>query len=72
MNATFETVLNQAQTLTTVEREKLIESLKKITKNHKMDKKREKIREFRGKFSHILPSTEEFLAEKQKELELEK
>ncbi|MDQ3633132.1 MAG: hypothetical protein M3405_01300 [Acidobacteriota bacterium] len=71
MTPTFEVVLNQAQNLTPVEREKLIESLKQMAKENQSDKKREKIRAFRGKFKDILPSTKEFLAEKQKEMELE-
>ncbi len=71
MTPTFEIVLNQAQSLTAVEREKLIESLKQTVQESQSKKRREKIREFRGKFKHILPSTKEFLADKQKELELE-
>ncbi len=69
MTPTFEVVLNQAQNLTTVEREKLIDSLKQMTKENQPNKKREKIRAFRGKYKDILPSTKEFLAEKQKEFE---
>lgn len=72
MTPTFETVLNQAQSLTKIEREKLIESLKRTTKQKQSDKKREKIREFRGKYKHILPSTDEFLADKQLEREFAK
>ncbi len=71
MTPTFEVILNQAQNLTPVEREKLIESLKQMTKETQSNKKREKIRAFRGKFKDILPSTKEFLSEKQKEAELE-
>lgn len=71
MTPTFEVVLNQAQNLTAVEREKLIESLKQMDKVKQSNNKREKIRAFRGKYKDILPSTKEFLAEKQREVELE-
>ncbi len=64
MTQTFEIVLNQAQNLTPVEREKLIELLKQMDRKKHSDKKREKIRAFRGKFSNILPSTKEFFTEK--------
>lgn len=71
MTPTFETVLIQAKNLPLTEREKLIESLKQISEKNVSENRREKIRAFRGKFRHILPSVEEFLAEKLKEAALE-
>ncbi len=71
MTPTFETILTQAKSLPPNEREKLIESLKQINKENKTYKKRDKIRAFRGKYSHILPSTEEFLAAKREDAKLE-
>ncbi len=72
MTPTFETVLTQAKSLPPTEREKLIESLKSVSEKNVSENRREKIRAFRGKFRRILPSVEEFLAEKSKEAELEK
>ena len=73
MTPTFETVFEQAKSLPSNERAKLIKALSKTDFGQKSeDKKRvEKIRAFRGKFRRILPSVEEFLAEKSKEIELE-
>jgi len=72
MTPTFETVLTQAKSLPPTEREKLIESLKSVSEKNVSENRREKIHAFRGKFRRILPSVEEFLAEKSKEAELEK
>lgn len=71
MTPTFETILNQAKGLPASEREKLIESLKQISEKNESGKRLGKIRAFRGKYSRILPSTEEFLAAKRKEVEIE-
>ena len=74
MTPTFENVWSQAKTLTSEERVKLAEMLIKTNDSKKSlaEKRREKIRVFRGKYKHILPTTEEFLAEKERELEIEK
>lgn len=71
MTPTFETVLTQAKSLPPIEREKLIESLRQVLEKDVSENRREKIRAFRGKFRRILPSVEEFLAEKSKEAKLE-
>lgn len=65
MTPTFENILNQAQNLTSEERVKLAEMLMKTNNSKKslVEKRREKIRAFRGKYKHILPTTKEFLAD---------
>jgi len=73
MSATLELVLEQAKTLSASERAKLVEALTRpdTQKNGTAQSRLEKIRAFRGKYRGILPSTEEFMAEKRKEVELE-
>lgn len=73
MTPTFETIFEQAKNLSVAERAKLIKALSKTDSGQKSEnqKRVEKIRAFRGKFRRILPSVEEFLAEKSKEIELE-
>ncbi len=73
MSATLELVLEQVKTLTESERAKLVEVLThpKIQKKGSSQSRLEKIRAFRGKYRGILPSTDEFMAEKRLEVELE-
>ena len=73
MSPTFELVLNQVRSLTAVERSKLVEVLTKPqTSSGGFDLDRlKKIKSFRGKYRKILPSSEEFLAEKRAEVLLE-
>lgn len=73
MTPTFEKVLEQAKELALAERVKLITALsigKPIPKNG-TGTRAEKIQEFRGKYRGILPSSDEFIAAKRKELKLE-
>lgn len=74
MTPTFENLLSQAKNLTSEEKARLIKMLEQANGSEKnvVEKRREKIRAFRGKYRHILPTTEEFLAEKAKESEIEK
>ena len=73
MSATLELVLEQVKTLTEEERVELMEVLThpKVQKDGSSQSRLEKIRAFRGKYRDILPSTEEFMAEKRLEVELE-
>jgi len=73
MGATLELVLEQVKTLTEEERAELVEVLThpRGHKNGSSQSRLEKIRAFRGKYRDILPSTEEFMAEKRLEVELE-
>ena len=66
MTPTFETVFEQAKNLPSEERTELIKALLNTDSKQKSgnEKRMEKIRVFRGKFRRILPSVEEFLAEK--------
>lgn len=65
MTPTFENVLSQAKNLMSDERVKLAEMLMKTngSKKNLVEKRRDKIRAFRGKYKHILPTTKEFLAD---------
>lgn len=73
MSATLELVLEQAKTLTESERAKLVEALThpNVQKNGSSQSRLEKIRALRGRYRGMLPSTEEFMAEKRQEVELE-
>jgi hypothetical protein len=73
MSATLELVLEQVKTLNESERAKLVEVLTHphVRKNSSAQSRQEKIKAFRGKYRGMLPSTEEFMAEKRLEVELE-
>ena len=73
MSATLELVLEQVKTLTESERAKLVEVLthSNVQKNGSARSRLEKIKAFRGKYRGMLPSTQEFMAEKRLEVELE-
>ena len=73
MSATLEIVLEQVKTLNQSERAKLIDILTRpiVQKNGSEQSRLERIRAFRGKYRGMLPSTEEFMAEKRLEVELE-
>lgn len=73
MSATLESVLEQAKTLTESERSKLVEVLTHADaqKNGSSQTRQEKIRAFRGRYRGVLPTTEEFMADKRLEVELE-
>ena len=73
MSATLELVLEQVKTLTDSERAKLVEVLTypNVQKNGSSQSRLEKIRAFRGKYRGMLPSIEEFMADKRLEVELE-
>jgi len=73
MSATLELVLEQVKTLTEEERAELVEVLTrpKVQKNGTVESRRAKIKAFQKRFGGMLPSTEEFMAEKRLEVELE-
>ena len=73
MSATFELVLEQVKTLTDTERAKLVDVLthRSVQKNGSPQSRLDKIKAFRGKYRGILPTSEEFKAEKRLEVELE-
>ena len=73
MSATLEIVMEQVKTLSETERATLIEVLRHppIRKNGTVESRRAKIKAFQKRFRGMLPSTEEFMAEKRKEVELE-
>lgn len=73
MSPTFELVLEQAKTLNESEKAELVRVLSRpvTTRNGTTESRRAKIRAFQERFRGILPSTEEFMAEKRKEVELE-
>lgn len=73
MSATLELVIEQVKTLTESERAELVDILThpKVQKNGSTQSRLEKIRAFRGKYRGMLPSTEEFMADKRLEVELE-
>lgn len=73
MSVTLELVLEQVKTLTDTERAELVEVLRHphVQKNGTVESRRAKIKVFQKRFRGILPSTEEFMADKRKEVELE-
>lgn len=73
MSPTFEIVLNQVKSLTPVEQSKLVEMITKPqTSGGGIDANRSnKIKSFRGKYRKILPSSEEFIAQKRAEILIE-
>ena len=73
MSPTLETVLEQVKTLSQSERSELVRVLSRpnIQENGTPESRLAKIRAFRGKYKGILPTTEEVMAEKRLEVELE-
>jgi len=73
MSATLELVLEQVKTLTEEERAELVEVLRHppIKQNGTVESRRAKIKAFQERFRGMLGSTEEFLADKRLEVELE-
>jgi archaellum biogenesis protein FlaJ (TadC family) len=73
MTQTFELVLNEALSLSEAERARLISILSRSSAraSESKDRRMEKIRDFQKRFRGVLPSTEEFMAEKRKEVHLE-
>ena len=63
----------QVKTLTEEERAELVEVLMhpKVQKNGTFQSRLENIRAFRGRYRGLLPPTEEFMADKRLEVELE-
>ncbi len=68
----LEKLIQQAQTLPPLERQKLIEALQAESSPGEREKRLAAVRQARGSMKGLLPSTEEFLAEKQAELAREK
>lgn len=73
MSPTLELVLEQVKTLTESERSKLVEVLRHspVKKNGTVESRRAKIKAFQERFRGMLGSSEEFMAEKREEVELE-
>jgi hypothetical protein len=73
MSPTLEIVLEQVKSLSESEQAELVRALSrpKAIRNGTEETRLAKIRAFRGRYRGILPSTEEFMAEKRKEVELE-
>ena len=73
MSPTLEMVLEQVKSLSESEQAELVRVLSRpqTTKTGTAESRRAKIRAFQERFRGMLPSTEEFLAEKREEVELE-
>ena len=73
MTATLELVLEQVKTLSDSERATLVEVLRQhpVKKNGTVESRREKIKAFQDRFRGMLGNSEEFMAEKRLEVELE-
>ncbi len=73
MSPTLEIVLAQVKSLSESEQAELVRALSRpeSKRNGTKESRLAKIRAFRGRYRGILPSTEEFMAEKRKEVELE-
>lgn len=73
MSPTLELVLEQAKSLSESEQAELVRMLANPTtvRNGTVEDRLAKIKAFRGKYRGMLPSTEEFMAEKRLEVELE-
>lgn len=67
----LEKLIQEAQSLPYLEKQKLIEALQVETESNHPTAKINAIRKVRGSLKGILPSTEEFLAEKHAELNRE-
>ena len=73
MTPTFEIVLEQVKGLSASEQTELVRVLSQPAsiKNDAVEVRRAKIKAFQKRFHGMLPSTEEFMADKRKEVELE-
>ena len=73
MSTTFEAVLEKAKSLSRSEKARLISILSKPTSqtNGTANNRLERISAFQKRFRDVLPCTEEFLAEKRKEILIE-
>ena len=69
--STLEALIQAAQALSYTERQKLIEALRVDFVPDEQAARREAIKQARGSMKGILPSVDEFLAEKHAELERE-
>ncbi len=69
--STLEALIQAGQALPYAERQKLIEALRRETEPEPLDARREAVRQARGSMKGLLPSVDEFLAEKHAELEQE-
>ena len=67
----LEKLIQEAQSLPYLEKQKLIEALQTETESNLPTAKINAIRNVRGSLKGLLPSTEEFLAEKHAELKRE-
>ena len=76
MSPTLEMVLEQVNSLSESERAEFMRAVARPTakpngKTESRERRMEKIRAFQKRFSGVVPSTEEFMAEKRLEVELE-
>ena len=73
MSPTFEVVLEQVQSLSKSERAELVRVLSRpaSTRNGTVESRMAKIKAFQERFRGMLGSSEEFMAEKREEVELE-
>lgn len=73
MSPTFEIVLEQVKSLNESERAELVRVLSRpeTVRNGTAESRRARIKAFQKRFRGLLPSTEEFMAEKRQEVELE-
>ena len=76
MSPTLEMVLEQVKSLSESERAELMRALSRPTAKRNgttesVESRMDKIRAFQERFRGVLPTTEEFLAEKRREVELE-
>ena len=69
--STLEALIQAGQALPYAERQKLIEALRQETEPEPLDARREAVRQARGSMKGLLPSVDDFLAEKHAELEQE-
>jgi hypothetical protein len=71
MTPNFEQVLSQALALPAAERQRLIEILSSEPITDEWELRKEAVKQAKGSMAGLLPSTEEFLAEKHAEIEEE-
>ncbi|MFN7929329.1 MAG: hypothetical protein U0Y68_15560 [Blastocatellia bacterium] len=62
--STLEALIQVGQALPYAERQKLIEALRRESEPEQLDARREIVRQVRGSMKGLLPSVDEFLAEK--------
>ena len=73
MSPTFEVVLEQVKSLSESEQAELVRVLSRpaMVRSGTVESRRAKIKAFQERYRGMLPSTEEFMAEKRQEVELE-